>query len=208
MSVVWKTLWGVYHPLFTVLNPLSARPSKCLNTLNQFVGKLATNCLSVFGHFVGLALKGLNSRNCHNVITVQSLLRTPVTFTLLVIVIGIWGERESESVIIIFLFNGRYTFGCRQAVLDKNSNGVYLYDVKEAADHLVTLVARSGATVAIVSHHQFIHPFLLLTSILFLVQLYWNNIGSNYSLFHLSISLNIFWSSKKSLKIVNVSYFC
>ena len=28
-------------------------------TLKQFVGNLLTNCLSVFDHFVGLALKGL-----------------------------------------------------------------------------------------------------------------------------------------------------
>ena len=53
----------------------------------------------------------------------------------------------------MFLINCRFTFGCRQAVLEKNSNGVYLYNVKEAADHLVTLVAKSGATVAIVSDH-------------------------------------------------------
>ena len=41
------------------LNPLSASFTKWSNTLKQFVGKLPTNCLSVFGHFVGLALKGL-----------------------------------------------------------------------------------------------------------------------------------------------------
>ena len=29
------------------------------DTLKQFVGKLPTHCLSVFDHFVGLALKGL-----------------------------------------------------------------------------------------------------------------------------------------------------
>ena len=40
-------------------NPLSANPTKWPNTLKQFVGKLPTNCLSVFGHFVNLALKGL-----------------------------------------------------------------------------------------------------------------------------------------------------
>ena len=28
--------------------------------LKQFVGNLPTNCLSVFDHFVGLALKGLS----------------------------------------------------------------------------------------------------------------------------------------------------
>ena len=41
------------------LNPLSVNPTKWPNTLKLFVGKLPTNCLSVFGHFVKLALKGL-----------------------------------------------------------------------------------------------------------------------------------------------------
>ena len=39
-------------------NPLSANPTKWSNTLKQFVGNLP-NCLSVFDHFMGLALKGL-----------------------------------------------------------------------------------------------------------------------------------------------------
>ena len=43
------------------LNPLSANFTKWSNTLKQFVGNLPTTCLSVFGHFVGLALKGLRS---------------------------------------------------------------------------------------------------------------------------------------------------
>ena len=41
------------------LIPLSANPKKWSNTLKQFVGKKPTNCLSVFDHFVGLALKVL-----------------------------------------------------------------------------------------------------------------------------------------------------
>ena len=41
------------------LNSLSANFTKWSITLKQFVGKLPTNCLSVFDHFVGLALKGL-----------------------------------------------------------------------------------------------------------------------------------------------------
>ena len=41
------------------LNPLSVNFTKWSNTLKQFVGNLPTNCLSVFDHFVGLALKGL-----------------------------------------------------------------------------------------------------------------------------------------------------
>ena len=39
-------------------NYLSANPTKWSNTLTQFVGNLPKNCLSVFDHFVGLALKG------------------------------------------------------------------------------------------------------------------------------------------------------
>ena len=41
------------------VNPLSTNPIKWSNTLNQFVAKLPTNCLSVFDHFVKLALKEL-----------------------------------------------------------------------------------------------------------------------------------------------------
>ena len=43
--------------IFCQHNPLSANPTKWSNTLKQFVGKLRTNCLSVFDHFVKLALK-------------------------------------------------------------------------------------------------------------------------------------------------------
>ena len=40
-------------------NPLSANFTKWSDTFKQFVSNLPTNCLSVFDHFVGLALKGL-----------------------------------------------------------------------------------------------------------------------------------------------------
>ena len=39
------------------INPLSANPTKWSNKLKQFVCNLPTNCLIVFDHFVGLALK-------------------------------------------------------------------------------------------------------------------------------------------------------
>ena len=41
------------------LNPLSANPEKWSNTLKQIVGNLPTIYLSVFDHFMNLALKGL-----------------------------------------------------------------------------------------------------------------------------------------------------
>ena len=43
------------------LKPLSANPTKWSNTLEQFVGKFPTNCLSASDHFVGLALKVLKN---------------------------------------------------------------------------------------------------------------------------------------------------
>ena len=46
---------------FALLNPLSANPTKWSNTLKQFICNLLTNCLTVFDHFVKLALKGLSS---------------------------------------------------------------------------------------------------------------------------------------------------
>ena len=55
--------WPIYTKnIYFQLNPLSANPTKWPNTLRQFVGNLATNCLSVFGHFVNLVLKGLKQQ--------------------------------------------------------------------------------------------------------------------------------------------------
>ena len=53
----------MFNPTLPIyfFNPLSTNPTKWSNTLKQFVGKLPTNCLSVFGHFVKLARKGLKS---------------------------------------------------------------------------------------------------------------------------------------------------
>ena len=42
------------------VNPLYANRTKWSNTLKQVVGKLPTNCLSVFDHFVKLSLKELS----------------------------------------------------------------------------------------------------------------------------------------------------
>ena len=47
------------HPLMLTVNPLNANPEKWPNTLKQIVGNLPTICLSVFDHFMNLALKGL-----------------------------------------------------------------------------------------------------------------------------------------------------
>ena len=41
------------------INPLSAKVIKWSNTLKQIVVNLPTICLSVFEHFMNLALKGL-----------------------------------------------------------------------------------------------------------------------------------------------------
>ena len=43
-----------------MVNPLNANPEKWSNTLKQIFGNLPTICLSVFDHFMNLALKGLS----------------------------------------------------------------------------------------------------------------------------------------------------
>ena len=55
----WSVLLDLLLEAKLNLNPWSANFAKWSNTLKQFVGKLPTNCLSVFDHFVRLALKGL-----------------------------------------------------------------------------------------------------------------------------------------------------
>ena len=42
-------------------NSLNTNPEKWSHTLKQIVGNLTTICLSVFDHFMNLALKGLRS---------------------------------------------------------------------------------------------------------------------------------------------------
>ena len=51
-----------------LFNLSSANPTKWPNTLKKFVAKLSTNCLSVFGHFAKLTLKGLSKAEACNYI--------------------------------------------------------------------------------------------------------------------------------------------
>ena len=65
-SILRKSQLELFNKLieenaFNFFNSLNANYTKWSNTLKQFVGKLSTNCLSVFDHFVKLALKGLNN---------------------------------------------------------------------------------------------------------------------------------------------------
>ena len=57
MTITAKT--AQKQPSRGVLNPLSANPEKWSNKFKQIVGNLPTICLSVFNHFMNLALKGL-----------------------------------------------------------------------------------------------------------------------------------------------------
>ena len=55
--------------MIKTINPLSANPEKWSNTLKQIVGNLPTICLSVFDHFMNLALKGLKAFDKSIIIT-------------------------------------------------------------------------------------------------------------------------------------------
>ena len=52
---------GTFRDAF--FNSFSANFTKWTNTLTQFVGSLPRNCLGVFDHFVGFAIKGLTCQN-------------------------------------------------------------------------------------------------------------------------------------------------
>ena len=69
--------WQRFVVVF-LLNPLSANPTKWSN-----LRKLPTNCLSVFDHFVGLALKELNLLNIRSEIWERSLIRSRKTAKIL-----------------------------------------------------------------------------------------------------------------------------
>ena len=60
------------------LNPLIANFTKWSNTLKQFVGQLPTNCLSVFDHSVGLALKGLKRLSNETFLELKSVMGVEV----------------------------------------------------------------------------------------------------------------------------------
>ena len=53
-----ETFLCILPTYVAIINPLSANPEKWSNTLKQIVGNLPTICLSVFDHFMNLALKG------------------------------------------------------------------------------------------------------------------------------------------------------
>ena len=55
----FQFLYGAFDSVIVYISPLRASPTKWSSTLKQFVGKLPTNCLSVFDHFMGLVRKGL-----------------------------------------------------------------------------------------------------------------------------------------------------
>ena len=61
--------WSSGTVLF--FNPLNANPTKWSNIPKQFDGKLPTSCLSVFDHFVGLALKQLHGMT-HSKSTIET----------------------------------------------------------------------------------------------------------------------------------------
>ena len=65
------------------------------NTLKQFVGKLPTNCLSVFDHFVVLALKGLKNTRVLISFTQRLFLRIPFLFASIMFKVNVKGIQNS-----------------------------------------------------------------------------------------------------------------
>ena len=57
ISKISQMKFHMHSDIEKTFNPLSANLTKWSNTLKQFVGNFPTNCLSVFDHFVRLALR-------------------------------------------------------------------------------------------------------------------------------------------------------
>ena len=55
----YQKLGSWFFELLCIINPLSANPTKWLNTLKQFIGKSPANYLSVFVDFVDFVIKEL-----------------------------------------------------------------------------------------------------------------------------------------------------
>ena len=66
----WKISECEFRSFHSTLNPLSANPTKWPNTLKTIRRLLSTNRLSVFDHFVGLALEGLS---CLSQVSIQQI---------------------------------------------------------------------------------------------------------------------------------------
>ena len=60
-----RSYYFKFCQMIYLFNLLSVSATKWSNTLKQFVGNWPTNCLSVFNHFVRLALKGLKRLSCY-----------------------------------------------------------------------------------------------------------------------------------------------
>ena len=58
-TLIFSEVGYISAPVLVFINPFSANPPKWSNKLEQFVGNLAGNCLSVFDRFVEFAIKGL-----------------------------------------------------------------------------------------------------------------------------------------------------
>ena len=87
------------------LNPLSANPTKWPNTLKQFVGKLPTNCLSLFGHFCEIGAKGLSSP----LKKIRTSFQGCVRFFLLVCFVSL-KENTCETTENVFYFTSKALF--------------------------------------------------------------------------------------------------
>ena len=117
----------------TFFNPLSANPTKWSNTFKQFVGKLSTNCLSVFDHFVKLALKGL-------IVLLQNLymfanLLSKSSWLFFINLIAVWTLEYEWTIFSIHILKTRLAIFAFTFVksLSKISSEIWLVD-NHAAD--------------------------------------------------------------------------
>ena len=112
-----------FYFIWPFFNPLNANPAKWSNTLKQFVGNLPTNCLSVFEHFVKLALNRLTLRTkwlMNNIFTKKCFFLT---------LVSLMEKFEHYLLLMAFKRCFNYTWHCIISQKSKSVTASYLKDL-------------------------------------------------------------------------------
>ena len=109
MSEFYATTVSLIKLIFSI-NPLSANPEKWSNTLRQIVGNLPTICLSVFDHFINLALKGLRIKDTADFKLQHKSVNTTHP-------VDVWKMLSPEMYLLML----RYFYGITEAVVQRCS---------------------------------------------------------------------------------------
>ena len=122
-TLVLGPLW--WNRNAKLFNPFSANFAKWSNTPKQFVGNLPMNCLSVFDHFVGLALKGLSVQTLTQFLVVFSRLDQLILFYFwekCLLILSSWMTISGYNYWTFFAITGNNTYHRKKIIFNYTFN--------------------------------------------------------------------------------------